>query len=118
MNEVLGQDLECNLAPQTDVDRSIDDSHAATADLFDNLIMREGAAHHGGSAVGVQGVRGDHRARTSYRLRTMVANPAAEPGHLVFVSPLNAATSGFALGAPRTTDVTRPSRGTSASTTI
>src|SRR4030095_7882355 len=40
-DEDVGQDFECNVAPQLEVARPIDFAHAACADRFDDLVDAE-----------------------------------------------------------------------------
>ena len=47
VDQFFGQDLERHLAPEIHVDRAVDDAHAAAADLFEDLVVREFPAGHG-----------------------------------------------------------------------
>ena len=46
VDEILGQHLERDFAPEVQVACAIDDAHAAAADLFDDFVVRERAADH------------------------------------------------------------------------
>ena len=45
-DQLLGQHLERHLAIEADVDRAVDDPHAAAADLLDDLVVGKGPADH------------------------------------------------------------------------
>jgi hypothetical protein len=50
-NQLGRQDLEGDLAVQIDVEGTVDDPHAATADLIEDLVMGEGLADHPGTPL-------------------------------------------------------------------
>jgi hypothetical protein len=46
VNELLGKDLERDLAAEIEIAGAIDHAHAATADFFEDLVVGERAADH------------------------------------------------------------------------